>query len=158
MQLIARKNDLSTCRDFDEAKLYLHFDEDMNGKITLKEMKRALDLLGLCYNDLDLCLLLKSWDRNSKGYLDYDDFSAIFTNQRKNPSFTLPEVPFPETLTEYSFEQLTNLINAHISSATIIEALKQRLVSEVGVDLNQSFELLAKSRKSCLAAEDVVAC
>ena len=74
---------LCTCReDLEEA--FLVFDEDRNGFISAKELRRVLEGLGLGKCSVRECReMIRRFDRNGDGMVDFEEFRSLMTTSTR---------------------------------------------------------------------------
>lgn len=161
--MIKARNDICMKEDFSIITLFLHFDKKLKKRVTVLEAEVALAQLGLYPHNTDLCLLLKTFDTKYKGKLDFEDFYRMvvpeddtFKEIMESRQNTVKEgQDYVSTVSEETFQCLKKLFNALFVYVAAAEALKQRLVHNVGVDLYQAFVTLPKVHKSYLAVKDL---
>ncbi|MCD7448382.1 Calmodulin-like protein 3 [Datura stramonium] len=65
--------------DSEELKRVFHmFDRNGDGRITKKELNDSLENMGIFMSDSDLAQMIKKIDVNGDGYIDIDEFGALY--------------------------------------------------------------------------------
>lgn len=80
-------------------KIFKHFDLDGFGTIEIGEFRKALETLGCTFPTHETDAVFRSFDKDSNGRLDYEEFSSMFAirgsgnNPNVNPSFGASREP-----------------------------------------------------------------
>ncbi|KAF5741322.1 calmodulin-like protein 3 [Tripterygium wilfordii] len=61
-------------------RVFQMFDKNGDGKITKKELNDSLENLGIYIPDKDLVQMIEKIDVNGDGYVDIDEFGALYQN------------------------------------------------------------------------------
>lgn len=65
--------------DTEELKRVFHmFDRNGDGRITKKELNDSLENMGIFMSDADLTQMITKIDMNGDGYIDIDEFGALY--------------------------------------------------------------------------------
>ncbi|MCO5592819.1 hypothetical protein L7F22_046822 [Adiantum nelumboides] len=59
-------------------RIFDHFDENKDGKISLDELRRSLHMLGIETDDEELIAMIDAVDWNSDGFLDFSEFASFY--------------------------------------------------------------------------------
>lgn len=163
--LTSARFDLCLREEFNALSLFRHFDRKQKGVFGLAEAELSLAEFGMFPHRSDLCLTLKSFDRQSKARLNYEDFCGmIIPKDKEFRSMMIDRIKldtadmdkvYMSTISEDTFNALTRFFSQLITYSVCTEALKQRLIHEVGIDLNAAFGYLPKGQKSLLAGIDL---
>ena len=74
-------------------KIFKHFDLDGYGTIEPNEFRKALETLGCLFKDHEIDAIFRTYDKDSNGKLDYEEFAGFFArmgsgnNPNVNPVF-----------------------------------------------------------------------
>ena len=71
----------STISKNDLESTFYKFDADSSGEIDLKELKEALDTLGLVASDDDVSKLFRKYDNDSGGTIDFEKFQKLILDE-----------------------------------------------------------------------------
>lgn len=163
--LTSAKFDLCLREDFNVLSLFNHFDKKSTHLFGLPEFENGLAEFGLFPHRSDLCLVLKSYDKQTKARLDFEDFCSMviprdeeFRNmmiERIKLDGTASKSSYMRTISEDTFNALVRFFNQLVTFSVASEALKQRLICDVGIDLHLSFTHLPKANRSLLSALDL---
>ena len=163
--LTSARFDLCLREEFNVLTLFKYFDRKQKGIFGLSEAELSLAEFGMFPHRSDLCLTLKSFDRNAKGRLNYEDFcSMIIPKDKEFRSMMIDRIKiepadmdktYMSTISEDTFNALIRYFSQLITYSVCTEALKQRLIHEVGIDLSSSFSYLPKTHKSMLSGLDL---
>lgn len=161
------QNDVALREDFSPLCLFRHFDKRGKGIIGLPEMEIGLGEIAMLPQRNDICLMMKTFDANSKARLDFSDFCKmvaprddVFRNmmaermEQHRPD-DVEKYGLIRTLSADTFTALQSLFDGILTYCVCLEALRQRLTAMVGTDLHQAFYNIPKSHGSLLSAKDV---
>lgn len=59
-------------------RIFDHFDENKDGKISRDELRRSLEMFGIETDDTELITMIDAADRNSDGFLDFSEFASFY--------------------------------------------------------------------------------
>ncbi|KAI5070806.1 hypothetical protein GOP47_0015149 [Adiantum capillus-veneris] len=59
-------------------RIFDHFDENKDGKISRDELRRSLHMLGIEADDEELIAMIDAVDWNSDGFLDFSEFASFY--------------------------------------------------------------------------------
>lgn len=163
--LTSARFDLCLREEFNVLNLYNHFDKRKAQEFGVAEAELALAEFGMFPHKSDLCLILRSFDKKSKARLDFDDFcSMLIPKDEEFRAMMIERIkvdpaeakkPYLSTVSEETFNALTKFFTRLTNYCVCAEALKQRLIFDVGLELNCAFTLLAKANPSLLTALDL---
>lgn len=163
-ELTSSKFDLCLREDFNVLNLFKHFDKKNMELLGLPDFENGLAEFGLFPHRSDICLVMRSQDKQTKARLDFDDFSAMiiprdeeFRNMmiERIKLDSVEKRSYLSTIGEDTFNALTRFFNQLVTFCVSAEALRQRLISDVGIDLHQAFAHLPKAHKQLLSAIDL---
>lgn len=162
--LTSCKFDLCLREDFNLFTLFKHFDRKKASSIGLPEFENGLAEFNMFPHRSDLCLVLKSYDRRLKTRIDFEDFCSMMVPRDQQFSNMMmervklnkeQEGNYIRTISEDTFKALTTFFNELIAYSVASEALRQRLITEVGIDLHLAFIHLPKAHRSLLSSVDL---
>lgn len=156
-----KKNDICMQEDFSVLNLFLHFDSKQKGKLSLAEFRNGLAKFGIYPHKLDACLLLKTFDRKSTGYLSFESFYRMVIPEgsefkKSMESRQLPvKADYLSSICEETFGILKSLFVTLIEKSVEVECLKQRFVQTVGGDLNECYLCIPKKHSRYIKEDEV---
>ena len=162
------QNDLAMYDDFNIMHLFKHFDKSGKAVIVLSDFESGLYDIGILPHRNDICLLMKTFDEKSKARLTYDEFCKMILpkdetfqsmmTQRINRAKVRPgefEMSLKQLISKDTLGAIIRLFDALLTFSVSLEALKQRLMYDVGVELTMAFALIPKSQPNALAVRDL---
>ena len=157
------KTDLAYNPDFNVEDAFRLFDKDDKGFITEEDFKNGLNLIGLNPTDQEIRLLLKRFDLQKNGNINYADFFDIvvpFEKDHRNrvenrmPNSCCP-CRSPDVFCDRTLDGLGNLFNLIIKSEKEINNMR-KLFGPLRLKLRDIFGLLDNGGKEYFTDDELL--